>query len=295
MVGSFPAEAQEEVWSKDRDAVMSASFEPRGVAKRVEGGFRFSGRHGFASGIDHADWLICGGFIVDGEVRDGPHFFLIRKSEASVIDDWYTVGLEGTGSKSFSVGDVFIPAHRMLDGARARAGDPPGAAVNSAAVYRLPRGGLTPTVFAALTVGMARGVLEEWLRYTAARTSRGTAVGAQPGSQLIAGEASAEIAAAEALYLGTIRDGMRRLAAGERLSETDLMIAKRNAAFACRLSIAAGTRLFNAAGGRAIFRSNALQRQYRNMLAGAAHFSVTWDTNAMAAGKALLEEAGKRE
>jgi 3-hydroxy-9,10-secoandrosta-1,3,5(10)-triene-9,17-dione monooxygenase len=113
---------------------MSASFEPTGKARPVEGGFRFSGEHNFASGIDHADWLICGGFIVDGETRNGPHFFLVPRADVTIVDDWHTMALEGTGSKSFRVEDAFIPAHRMLDGARARAGNPPGTDINKAPV-----------------------------------------------------------------------------------------------------------------------------------------------------------------
>lgn len=289
MVSTFPPEAQAEVWGDDQRTVMSASFDPTGRAHRVRGGFRFSGRHGFASGIDYADWLICGGFILDGELRGGPHFFLVRRSDVTVIDDWQTIGLEGTGSKSFAVDDVFVPEHRMLDGARARIGQGPGTAVNPAAAYRIPRGSVTPTIFGALAIGMAQGVLDEWLRYTAERTSRGVAIGQEPGSHLIAAECSAEIAAAEALCLGTIRQAMRSLEAGATLSEMDLLTARRNAAFACNLALGAGTRLFHAAGGRAIFKGSGLERQYRNLLAGTAHYAVAWDRNALAYGKALLD------
>ena len=130
MLGTFPLEAQEDVWGENPEAVMSASFDPKGIATPVKGGYSFSGRFGFASGIDHVDWLICGGFIVDGDTRDGPHFFLLRRSEATIIDDWHTIGLEGTGSKSFEVKDVFVPGYALLRGEDARAGNGPGTGVN---------------------------------------------------------------------------------------------------------------------------------------------------------------------
>jgi alkylation response protein AidB-like acyl-CoA dehydrogenase len=117
LVATFPAPAQEEVWGKSHNAITSASFDPAGRATRVDGGFLFSGRHGFASGIDYADWLICGGWIVEKDGLDGPHFFLVPKGDAEVLDDWDTMALEGTGSKSFVVTDKFIPSHRFLDGA----------------------------------------------------------------------------------------------------------------------------------------------------------------------------------
>lgn len=292
MVATFPPEAQDDVWADNHLAHVGAAFDPVGRARPVEGGFRFSGRHGFCSGIDHAHWLICGGYIVRGDVLDGPHFFLVPKGEVTVIDDWFTIGLEGTGSKSFEVKDVFVPAHRRLDGARARVGQGPGAAINKAPVYRTPRGGITSTGFAALAVGMARGVLEEWLAYTAPRKSRGMAVGEQPGTQVTAARAAAEIDAAEALYLGTIRRAMAVLAEGGTLTEMDLATSRRNVAFACKLVLKAGTRLFNAAGGRAMFAGHALERQYRNLLGAVSHHGVVWDNAATTYGRLLLAEYG---
>lgn len=108
---------------------------------------------------------------------------------------------------------------------------------------------------------------------------------------MIAARSSAEIAAAESLYLNTIRDAQCRLEAGETLSAFDLSRARRNVSFSTKLALKAGTRLFNAAGGRAIMRSNALERQYRNLLASASHFATVWERNALIYGKELLERS----
>jgi 3-hydroxy-9,10-secoandrosta-1,3,5(10)-triene-9,17-dione monooxygenase len=293
LVATFPAQVQEEVWGKNHNAIASASFDPVGRAKRVEGGFLFSGRHGFSSGIDFADWVICGGMIVESEGLDGPHFFLVPKSEVEVLDDWYTMALEGTGSKSFVLRDRFIPAYRFLDGRQSLAGTGPGTAVNKAPVYRLPRfGGVTSTGFASLAVGMARGVLEEWLAYTGTRSSRGVAIGAQQGTQIIAARAAAEIDAAHALYQTTLRGGMRKVEEGGTISSAERLMAKRNVAFACQLALKAGTRLFKAAGGRALYTRGAMQRQYRNLLGAVAHHGVNWESSAVEYGRALLEQYG---
>jgi 3-hydroxy-9,10-secoandrosta-1,3,5(10)-triene-9,17-dione monooxygenase len=291
MLGTFPLLAQEDVWGKNPEAVMSASFDPKGIATPVEGGYSFSGRFGFASGIDHADWLICGGFIVDGDKRDGPYFFLLRRSEATIIDDWHTIGLEGTGSKSFSVEDVFVPDYALLRGEDARTGNGPGAAVNPGGVYRLPRGFLTPALFASMTVGMAQGLLDQWLAYTATRMSRGTKVADNPTSHVIVGECAAEIDAAEALNRDTITAAMKVLEAGGTLSDAELLRAKRNSAWACRTALEAGTRLFNTAGGTAIFKGGAVEREYRNLLASASHHIVNWEVNALDSGATMLRDA----
>jgi acyl-CoA dehydrogenase-like protein len=109
---------------------------------------------------------------------------------------------------------------------------------------------------------------------------------------MIAAESAAEIDAAEALYLGSIRAAMRRLEQGEKISATELVTAKRNVAYSCQLVLRAGTRLFNAAGGRVLFRANALQRQYRNLLGAVSHHGVMWDMAASEYGAALLEQYG---
>ncbi len=290
LLGSFPLEAQEDVWGENPEALMSAAFDPKGIASRVDGGYQFSGRFGFASGIDHVDWLICAGFIEDRGKRDGPHFFMVRRSEANLIDDWNVVGLEGTGSKSFNVEGAFVPNYAVLDGALARLGRSPGAKFNPEAVYRVPRGHLTPALFASMSIGMAQGLLDKWLDYTSTRTSRGISVGDQPSTHMIAGECAADIDSADALNARTVTEAMKVLDAGRELTESELLTAKRNSAWACRTALNAGTRLFNTAGGNAIYKNNPLERIYRNLLASAAHHIVNWEVSAMENGKILINE-----
>ena len=292
LLGTFPLQAQEAVWTDNPNAVLSASFDPTGIATPVRNGFRLSGRFGFASGIDHADWLISTGFIIQGDKKDGPHFFLLRRPDAKVIDDWNTIGLEGTGSKSFEVKDVFIPEYGVLDGNLARQGRGPGSKEHPQGVYRLPRGFLTPSIFAAMTIGMAQGLMDEWLKYTNKRISRGTKVSEKPSSHIVAGECGAAIEAAKALNTTTVVEAMALLDTGTELSQIELLQAKRDSAWACRTALNSGTRLFNAAGGRAIFSDNPLERKYRNLLASAAHHIVDWETSALESGRAMIEERG---
>ena len=294
LVATFPAEAQEEVWGKNFNTLTSASFDPVGRAARVEGGYLFSGRHGFSSGIDYAGWMICGGYIHDGDARNGPHFFLVPRADVTIIDDWKTMGLSGTGSKTFIVDNKFIPDHRFLDGKQSRDGNGPGTLVNTAPVYRTPRGGgITATGFAALTVGMGRGVLDEWLLYTVPRQSRGVAIGALPTTHMIAAEAAAKLDAAELLYLTTLRQAMAKLAAGGTITDAEKRVSKRNVSFACKLAVSAGDALFHQAGGRALFVDNQLQRQYRNLLGAGSHHAVVWEEAGTEYGAGLLAEYAK--
>jgi hypothetical protein len=94
------------------------------------------------------------------------------------------------------------------------------------------------------------------------------------------------------MYLGSIRETMRTLERGETVSRHDQVRGKRNAAYAAQLALSAVQRLFNAAGGRALYTSNELQRKFRDVHAAAAHHSLVWDTAAAAYGRHVLGQHG---
>ena len=58
VVGNFPEARSTTVWDDNPHAVASASVAPNGTAEAVAGGHRLSGRWGFASGCDHAQWIL---------------------------------------------------------------------------------------------------------------------------------------------------------------------------------------------------------------------------------------------
>ncbi|MEE8332320.1 MAG: hypothetical protein V3R85_00615, partial [Alphaproteobacteria bacterium] len=118
-------------------------------------------------------------------------------------------------------------------------------------------------------------------------------IGGQEGTQILAARCHVEIDAAEALYLNTIRDAMRRLERHETLSQLDLATARRNVAYACLTSLEAGTRLLNAGGGRLLYEGNPIARQHRNLMGGAAHHGVNWERAAQMFGALVLRNDGE--
>src|SRR5262244_2433373 len=103
------------------DVRVAGSLRPEGQAYRVDGGYRIRGRWDFASGIHHANWLLCTCTIMDGDApRQTPagvpetRSMLIPAGEATIVDTWSVVGMCGTGSHDFIVDDVFVPAAHSL-------------------------------------------------------------------------------------------------------------------------------------------------------------------------------------
>ncbi|WP_329175978.1 acyl-CoA dehydrogenase family protein [Streptomyces sp. NBC_01477] len=106
-----------------QDMVTAGVLAPAGHAERVPGGFRLSGRWSFGSGIDHSDWVNSGAFVFeDGKPYaspDGsnPHEsrqFLVSRADVETLDNWDTTGLCGTGSRDYTITDVFVPENHTF-------------------------------------------------------------------------------------------------------------------------------------------------------------------------------------
>ena len=292
LLGSFDPRAQEDVWGANPNARISASIEPAGQARPAPSGVIFSGRHRYLSGIDHAGWAICGGFLrADGRPPQRC-FFLLPKDSGTVIDDWQVVGLAGTGSKSLEIKEVFVPAHRVVDADAADSGTSPALNARSAAVFRMPRMPIVATGFAALAVGVGEAMLEQY--QAAMQTPRSSSTGfALPhmGTEMTAGVGAAELMAAGLAYLNPLRAVLEVVARGEMPSSDQRIRVRVSSAFAVQLALAAAQRLFNGAGGRALFSSNPMQRQMRDLYAIAAHRALNWDAATAAYGSHILAAA----
>src|SRR5688500_4547245 len=129
-LGMFPGAAQDDVWGRAENTIVSSAYAPSGTATIAAGGYRLSGAWGFASACDTTGWVIVGGRIVADGAPTGQAFFLLPKPDYAIDDNWHVLGLSGTGSKNIVVNDVFVPAHRTLSVADCLSGAPPGAVVN---------------------------------------------------------------------------------------------------------------------------------------------------------------------
>jgi acyl-CoA dehydrogenase len=82
-----------------------------GVLTKVEDGYRLTGRKIFGSGSPAGDLLLTMGVYEDPE--SGPtvmHFAVnMHDDGVTVLDDWDTLGMRGTGSNSVQIKEVFVP------------------------------------------------------------------------------------------------------------------------------------------------------------------------------------------
>lgn len=292
MIGYWPKEAQDEIWGPSPDALIGSAFIfPGGRARKVKGGYRLHGRWPFSSGIDASAWNMIAAVVPDEQTGASEYrVFLLPASDYTVVDTWYVSGLAGTGSKDVVVNDVFVPKYRTLPTEAGRGGASPGSAVNPSPLFRLPWFALFGFVIAGVSLGIAKGAIEQYVLAT--RTKLGTYTGRSLADfstmQVHVAEAGALIDAAEAVMLKDCAEAMRYAEAGTVPPMEDKVRWRRDGAYAARMCTKAVDIIFAAAGGGAIYESNPLQRAFRDIHAANGHFGVNWDANGINYGRVAL-------
>lgn len=81
-----------------------------GTARKVEGGYRISGRKIFTSGAAAGDVFMTGAVLEEDGQRHVLHFGASMKApEVHILDTWHTLGMRGTGSHDVMLDELFVP------------------------------------------------------------------------------------------------------------------------------------------------------------------------------------------
>jgi resorcinol 4-hydroxylase (FADH2) len=284
LAAMFPRQAQDEFWS-DPDALLFGSYPPVAKVVPVEGGYRLTGNWSFTSGCDHATWLVNGGMIPSATAGapPTPAFFLLPMADIRLEDNWFTMGLAGTGSKNSVAENAFVPAHRVVSVADLCAGTSPGSKVHDNLLYRHSMMSALPFTLVAPVLGMAEGALADFVDMAKVRTTRGAVTGGNNRMAEFAtvqsrvAEATGSIDAARLTILDALDRAMTAAVVGDQ-ANADMRIRNRLAqAFSVRLLLRAVDAMFEASGGQSIFTSKPIQRAWRDAHAAAVHVSMNWD------------------
>ena len=292
MLALYDPKAQEEVWGDDPDAIIASGIAyPQGRGRRVDGGYVLSGHWNFSSGADPASWNMLACIVRDGDKVVDHRMCLLPRKDYQIIDDWQTLGMRGTGSKSVKCEEVFVPGHRALCMYNARGGsDFPGAGVNPNPLYRIPLGGLGTHCLAGAVVGNAQAALdltvesvkERSTSYTTARMRDFQTV------QMRVGVAAAKIDMARVSLHSDCLEGQRFAAADVMPPMEDKLRWRRNCAIAARLAVEAVDTLHEMAGANGIYTRYPLERLFRDAHSASAHIGFNWDAGMSTWGLAAL-------
>ena len=243
-----------------------------GRATVVEGGYRLSGRWGFATGGRHAKWFGCHVplFEPDGSPRLRPdgrpqvRTLLFPKSEVRIIDDWHVLGLRGTGSDSYTVENYFVPQRRTAGR------DDPSELHEPGPLYQFTSGMIYAMSFAHVSMGIAKGAFDAFIEIARDKVPRGSK-GTLRDNNVIQSQVSqceARLKSARAYLRGVIGemwDEARQTGTISAAHHPQLRLAATWAIHQARDVVAT---VYHAAGAAAIFEANPLERRMRDIHAG---------------------------
>lgn len=268
-------ELNDEIYGADPTALISSSYNMQGnTATRVPGGYRLSGSWKSSSGIHHASWVALGA-NVPGE--PSAFNFVVPVKDVTVVDDWYVLGLVGTGSRSVIVDDVFVPEYRAIDREILRSGYGPGLKDNPAPLYRVQQGLIYTSVSSAPALGAGWRFYEE---FKTAYTKSSTVSRSLGGDRLMLtrlAEARGNLSVAHTVPKRRLQEGYEAALTGRQMSDIEIAQAIYDISRNGKLMIDNAASLFPTLRPNAVYKTSTMSRLYRDLLVARNHGTANLD------------------
>jgi indole-3-acetate monooxygenase len=283
----------DDVYRDGPDVIFAGSAQPAGAAESVDGGWRVNGRWPFASGCQHADWLL--GLCVmkkDGEPLPGPtegvpklRFCLLPAREWRIEDTWRVAGLKGTGSHHIVLEDILVPADSFFDIAE---GKP---CIPGPLYYAVQQ--LIPIMHGAVHLGIAEAALSDlvelantgWQQQRSTKPLRESEI-----FQYELGRIEADLRATQAFFHVQAENHWRHAVAGTLKDAALLTEGTQSAIWITAACTSVADACFALGGSAALHESSPLQRRMRDLRVAAQHAAVQ-QRHYVGAGAQLLGNA----
>lgn len=235
--------------------------------RRVEGGWRMTGRKFYSTGAAFADWIPFLGY--DEEGRQLMFFTDARSEGVTVLEDWTGMGQRTTASGTTVFEDVFVPDFHVFPYYKAAASTRP---------TRL----LAGLIHSAIDLGIAEEALADTKAYIL--TSNRPWVdnpheehAREPFVVQGFGELGFSVRTAERLLRHAALEIDRARADGSPEAALEAALAMADARIACaRASLAVADQLFALTGARATLERYDLDRHWRNARTHTLHDPLRW-------------------
>jgi 3-hydroxy-9,10-secoandrosta-1,3,5(10)-triene-9,17-dione monooxygenase len=290
VVGLFPDEAQDEIFANP-DARIGNSFTPNGTAVPTDGGVTLNGEWPFSTGVLHSNWFAHSAMLA---VEDGnyvPAVVAVPAADLTIVDDWETAGLRGTGSVRSIARDVFIPQSRVLPLLPVLLANEHLSEKNAdSRVWKAPFGPASAALASSVPLGMARGAWEFFLERLPDRKITYTNYGRQseaPVTHLRVADAAVRIDEAEFHVSDAANRVDAKTAAGEQWTLMERAVARMHMGAAMSRAKEAVDILNAASGASSIYSTVPIQRIERDIQALSLHAILTLDTNLELYGRLL--------
>ena len=277
---TFGQKALSEIYPPGKDVVLAGNFKPiKCNIKKVDGGYFIEeAQWPFVSGSPHADWCYFGFPLVDDNGGIEMAIMVIPRDELEVLDDWYVMGLKGSGSNSCKIQNVFVPEHRVSLDRLASKGhyliDP----LKDVGLYRSSFVPSLTLSIVAPALGLAQAAMDLYMERLPKAGIGNTFYSKQneaPITHLQVAQAQLKIDSAE-LHLYRAVDKIDDYAdRGIVMDKAEIVKVKADFGYVNQLCKEAIDLLVAGVGSMFTYETNALQRVYRDFLTMHLHGFIT--------------------
>jgi 3-hydroxy-9,10-secoandrosta-1,3,5(10)-triene-9,17-dione monooxygenase len=289
----FPEKAQEEVFRDKPFALTPGTIAPVYKFAPVSGGYVLNGRSNWASGVNHAEWANCVGFVDGANKADGPVICYVPRSDLEVVDNWHTLGMRATGSNEMIARDVFVPDYRVMPVLPMMEGRSPGSTLHAGALYSLPLGPVMLCEMLPPMVGAHSGAAKELLNLTLGRhsTNTGSKIADKVAAQMRLGRSEIRSTMIRRL-LDAFIDDVQSINAHARSLNRRLAL-RTNAAMIAEMCREGVSDIVRGAGGDSLRDGTKMQRYHRDVSILSLHNYFDVESLTEAYGRTMLGlEAG---
>lgn len=264
-LASLPPATLQQIYADSPDVVFAGGIFPPQHAARVEGGFEVSGRWSFASGCMGATVIGVGILPAGGEEQALPRMAVMPRARAHVQPNWDVIGLSGTGSHDLVVDKVVVPEEwTFVRGSPAQMDAP---------IFRYPSLSFATQVLSVVSLGIARGAIEELKALATGRTSITGAprTADRPHVQMEIARAEANLRAARAFFYDAMDEVWEVLLRGDAPSPEQISMLRLSATHATRAGAEVTRAVQMLAGMTGIHRECVLSSQVQDSLVVTQH------------------------
>lgn len=256
------------------NTIICGAGAPTGVAEKVPGGYRVTGRWSYGSGIKFADYSHSGALLhIDGkqqfDEKGRPIILCVHPTTDELVDEgnWDVLGLQATGSVDYSYDNVFCPDELAYDFMLAEPQRDDG-------YFEIGPVGVAALGHASIASGIARRLLDEAAAFARTRSRRSDMAGQSDAFWEEFAKMEARVRAARAFLFEVWRDAEDHMS-NKKVIPTRLHTLFRLASYEMHAAGGAAAEFTYKAGGGAALRKGVIQRLFREMYVAIQHLTVS--------------------
>ncbi|MEC4239295.1 acyl-CoA dehydrogenase family protein [Pseudomonas sp. DSV-1] len=271
----YPMEAQRDVWGEDSSVLVASTYMPVARVTPVKGGYQVSGRWGFSSGSQHAQWCLLGGIVPQDETGPTEHgTFLIPASDYRIEQNWDVLGLRGSGSHDIVVEDAFVPAHRLQRTNNYSIEATPGCQVNTNPMYSIPFAQVFARAVSTSALGALQGAINEFRDNAAKHIGKhGTKTAEDPAAQAVVAEAIITVDSLKLVLMRNYGHLLALAAAGEYPDVETRLLYRYQSSHVTNVCADRVSDLLRCMAASGLYNTNPVGRYFRDLHQARGHIA----------------------